>query len=191
MHSDEDDLDLIDKYRAGDQEAFAAFYRKYWVQLGSVLARIIRNLDEAQDLLQTAFQQFIEYALSPRYSRGRGSVRAFLFQIARNLAMNGVRDRSIAKRGNLWWAAEYVRKAISRSLEEEIQTEDEFRTTFRGIPEEDMELLTFRYVDDFSYEEISIITDIPARTVAYRIESIVERVRELRKRRQQTEAADE
>lgn len=191
MQSDEEDLDLVDKYRAGDQEAFAAFYRKYWVQLGAIIARIIGNIDEAQDFLQTAFQQFIEFVQSLRYRRGRGSVKALLFRMGRNLATNAVRNKKIDSRGKLKWAAAHGRRAISKPFEDEIQTEEEFQATFQSVSEEDMELLTLRYVDDCTYQEISLITDIPARTVGHRIEAIIERIRELRKRNQQTEAGDE
>lgn len=192
MQSDDEDVDLIDKYRAQDLEAFAAFYSKYWLQLGSIIRRITgASVDEARDHLQTAFQKFIEFVQSDRYRRGKGSVKALLFRMGRNLATNVMRDKKIASRGNLKWAAMYGRKAISRSFEEEIQTEEEFEVTFRDITEEDMDLLTLSVVDELSHQEISEITDIPPRTVGHRIEKAIQRTRELRKRKLQTEAGDE
>ena len=61
------DAELLHRYAAGDDEAFAQLVRRHKDRLWAVALRTMRNPEEAADALQEALIS----AASPRYCRAR------------------------------------------------------------------------------------------------------------------------
>jgi RNA polymerase sigma-70 factor (ECF subfamily) len=85
------DAALMLRVKQGDREAFAALVDKYKQPVLNLLARMLGDPAEAEDLAQNAFVQAYKaahrYEISARFS-------TWLFTIARNLALNELRRRS-------------------------------------------------------------------------------------------------
>ena len=71
-----------------DQEAFAILFRRYRARVTENLLWIIRDPNLADDLTQEVF--LILWNRAGQWS-GKGSLRAWLFRIARNLSLNQMR----------------------------------------------------------------------------------------------------
>ena len=82
-----DDAVLVEQARAGDQEAFAALYDRYFDAVYDFVARMLRNRDEAADVAQDTFLKAM--GALPRLT-DPGRVRSWLFSIARNTALNHI-----------------------------------------------------------------------------------------------------
>ncbi|GAB4329184.1 MAG: hypothetical protein Kow0010_13360 [Dehalococcoidia bacterium] len=82
-----DDAVLVEQARAGDQEAFAALYDRYFDAVYDFVVRMLRNRDEAADVAQDTFLKAMG-ALPGLTDPGR--VRSWLFSIARNTALNHI-----------------------------------------------------------------------------------------------------
>jgi hypothetical protein len=87
---DRDTARLVTRFQAGDKDAFAALYMRYFDRVYSYLRVALRDAHEAEDGAQQAFMQVLE-AL-PRYERrGSSPFRSWLFVIVRNCALGHLR----------------------------------------------------------------------------------------------------
>jgi RNA polymerase sigma-70 factor (ECF subfamily) len=86
----EHELDVVARLRAGDPDAFDRVYEAFHARLFNFLARLARNRDTAEDLLEETWLRFVDHApkLKPDTSLG-----PFLFTIARNLHVSYCRSR--------------------------------------------------------------------------------------------------
>lgn len=86
------ELDLVAEVRAGNAEAFDRIHVEFNQRLFSFLARLSRNRDLAEDLLEETWLRFVDAAPKLRSDTNLG---AFLFTIARNLYVSYCRSRLI------------------------------------------------------------------------------------------------
>jgi RNA polymerase sigma-70 factor (ECF subfamily) len=88
----ETELDLVERLRHGDGEAFDAVHAAYHARLFNFLARLARRRDVAEDLLEETWLRFVDGA--PRL-RADTRLGPFLFTIARNLHVSYCRSRML------------------------------------------------------------------------------------------------
>jgi len=84
------ELDLVAQLRAADPAAFDRVYAEFNTRLFSFLARVSRNRDVAEDLLEETWLRFVDKA--PRL-RADTRLGPFLFTVARNLYLSYCRSR--------------------------------------------------------------------------------------------------
>jgi RNA polymerase sigma-70 factor (ECF subfamily) len=82
------DAMLLEAARHGDESSFLALYRRYRTPLFRFAWRLTGSVATAEDVLQECFLALLEGA---RFDVDRGSLRAYLFGIARNLALKRMR----------------------------------------------------------------------------------------------------
>jgi RNA polymerase sigma-70 factor (ECF subfamily) len=87
---DADTARLVTRIQAGDGDAFALLYLRYFDRVYSYLRLMLSNAHDAEDVAQRVFVRVLE-AL-PRYERRSQPFRAWLFTLARNHALNELRD---------------------------------------------------------------------------------------------------
>ncbi len=84
------DTDLMRRTTERDSEAFSLLFDRYQAQVIEHLRQILRDPDVADDLTQEVFLRVWTRAV--QWS-GQGPFRAWLFRIAKNLAMNHLRSK--------------------------------------------------------------------------------------------------
>ena len=87
----DNDAALMLKVQEGDFAAFELLVDKYKQPVTNIVARIIRDATEAEDLAQNVFLQV--YKAAGRY-KVTAKFSTWLFTIARNLSLNELRRRS-------------------------------------------------------------------------------------------------
>ena len=90
----DEDLDLITRTAAGENEAFDELVLKYQKPLYSLLYRMVSNHEDASDILQ---KTFIKAFTGLGSFERRSSFKTWLYQIAINLAKNVYRDRALVQ----------------------------------------------------------------------------------------------
>lgn len=95
------DDQLMEAVAAGDYHAFDMLYERYRAAVFSFLARLAGDVQTGEDLQQETF--FRVYRFRARY-RGSGQFRAWLFTIARNVAVEHLRRRPAAWEDPPEWA---------------------------------------------------------------------------------------
>lgn len=86
------ELELVERLRHGDGDAFEAVHAALNTRLFSFLARLSRRRDLAEDLLEETWLRFVDVA--PRL-REDTRLAPFLFTIARNLHVSYCRSRML------------------------------------------------------------------------------------------------
>ncbi len=84
------DAALMLRVKGGDMEAFEALVEKYKQPVINVMYRMIRDLDEAEDLAQNVFIRVFQSA--DRY-QASAKFSTWIFTIARHLCLNEIRRR--------------------------------------------------------------------------------------------------
>lgn len=96
------DSELIARAEQGNRDAFAALYRRHFQGLYDFALRIVRDDDLAADVVQSTFVKAWDAA---RKQKEVGNVKAWLYTIAHNLAIDELRlrkrlaERSASGRG--------------------------------------------------------------------------------------------
>lgn len=162
---------LIRKAKSGDQDAFAALYRKHYPQVYAMIARRTSDRDTVDDLVQTTFMR--AYSAMARF-RGDASFATWLTQIALNVHKSHLRSQGVRRR----WvqevedpellvmsnrepgAFENPERTVVRKQEREL-----VRKTIRSLPDRYRQAVWLRYVMDWSYEEITQTLQVPMGTV--------------------------
>ena len=166
-----EDARLLTGIAGGDQRALAALYRRRGSLIYSLLVRMLVNEMEAQEVMQDTFVQI--WRRAHKYDLGRSSPMAWMFMIARGLALDRLRARS---RRSATHAA-FEREVASLEVEEingSRQTErDELAaacaTALNSLPEEQGRALQLAFLRGWTHEEIAGAVGEPLGTIKARI----------------------
>ncbi|HET6381999.1 MAG TPA: sigma-70 family RNA polymerase sigma factor [Armatimonadota bacterium] len=172
----QDETDLIRRCQAGDREAFDRLVERYQVRIYNYAFSLSRNRDDAQDVAQEAF---VRAWVSLRSFRGDASFSTWLTRITRNLFLDIQKKRKHDPRLSLDELMEAsdnspVREAADESAgPEEIaltrERQDVVRKAVSELAKEHREIITLYDMQDFSYEEITVILKLPMGTVKSRL----------------------
>ena len=173
------DLQLVERTNAGDQRAFELLVIKYQRRIERLIARMVRDTDQVQDIAQ---ETFIRAYRALHQFRGDAQFYTWLYRIAVNTAKKALLDM---KRNPV------VSESALRSQSDEDETShlgqelttDETPETvlaaqeiaqavnaaMQALPEELRQAVTLREIEGLSYEEISAAMGCPIGTVRSRI----------------------
>jgi RNA polymerase sigma-70 factor (ECF subfamily) len=170
-----DDSALVQKALKGDRRAFEMIIRRYQQPLVNYLGRMTGEretaLDFAQDIFLKAYASLGSFRPSFKFS-------TWLFRIASNHMIDHWRKKKIA-------AVSLDQPYADDDCSPRIQVEDQGPSVARRfelaelrakieqalerIPEALRELFVLRHVNEFSYEEIADIKNLPVGTVKNRV----------------------
>ena len=147
------DNELIDRYAAGDREAFNALVQKHQKPLYALVYRMVSNHEDAADLLQKTFVK--AFTGLSGFER-RSSFKTWLYQIAINLAKNTYRDRAKVQYVSL---DDVVLRKDPRTLDVLIRKEHHnlLLEAVGSLPEKQRMTLTLRVQNGLKFEEIANI----------------------------------
>ena len=162
---------LIQKSLAGDRKAFEKLYHPHRDQVYGVLAQRLRDRDTLDDLVQNTFFRAFK---SLHTFKGDALFSTWLTQIALNVYRSHL--RSVQSRQN-WLQSAEDPEAISGVLRDYDKMDDPVRfvqdkeraelvrRSIKKLPERYRKAMWYRYVLDWSYEEITQALQVPLGTV--------------------------
>ena len=173
----------VAQLRRGDLDALSALLTRYQNRLYRYLLRLVREPAEAEDLFQ---QTWIRVAEKIRQYDPRRNFEAWLFTVARNIAIDHlrrIRPQSLD---------EPIEGAPGESAATRLQSSE--RPVLDGIVERERtsrlahaldllpvthrEVLTLRFEEEMKLEEIAEVIDIPLSTVKTRLRRALDRLRQ-------------
>ena len=159
----QEDVRLVHRILAGDQEAFATIVEKYKDPVFNVAYRMLGNATEAEDVAQETFvrsyTQLHTYKEAHRFS-------TWLLSIASHLAIDQLRRRRflalpLENAPFLEWIADLGASPEQAALQGEAS--DEMQHVLSALPAKYRAVLVLRYWHDLSYDEIAeMLTLTPA-----------------------------
>lgn len=147
--------------------AFDALFHKHWPFVFGVTLRILGDPDEAEDLSLEVFWRLYRRLQSDTKVAKIRNLRAWLFRLATNSALNELRSR---KRRTHYEVQAGVLAQFDNSAEnpvegvERIEEQVRVRAVLTGMKVRDAQLLLLRYAG-FSYKEVAEALDIATSSV--------------------------
>ena len=163
------ELDLVARLRAGDADAFDRVYETFNPRLFNFLARLARNRDTAEDLLEETWLRFVDHA--PRL-RPDTTLTPFLFAIARNLHVSYCRSRlledsyTVGMLG-LWPSGSALPSPFEHTVANE--TAQHIEKALAGMPATYREALLLVAVERMKPAEAAIVCGISPEAMRQRI----------------------
>jgi RNA polymerase sigma-70 factor (ECF subfamily) len=177
--TDDTETRLVERLRRGDGEAFAEFFEKWKGPVFSYLVSIVRNRDNAEDLLQDVFIKVISGI--KRYTH-KGRLKQWVMQIAYNAAMDFLRkhkrERGVTVRCDEEWAGSLPGK--EGLPDERLQAEELGRELARAVdtlPKEQRTVLHMRTRENLSFREIAEVMGSSVNTALGRMHYAVSALR--------------
>ena len=169
------DADLVDVCNHGDARdgaaAFETLYRRHKDFVLRVALRYVNDNDAALDALQETFS----YLLKKFPPQGDGltltaKLTSFLYPVAKNSAI------SLARKAGRFPASGSVQPDDLPASE--APAASGIPALLKELPEQQREVITLRFVDDLSLNEIAELLDIPLGTVKSRLHLGIKQLRE-------------
>ncbi|HYY55509.1 MAG TPA: sigma-70 family RNA polymerase sigma factor [Candidatus Dormibacteraeota bacterium] len=173
------DLDrtLVARCASGDADALGLLYDRYGRVVFGVLQALLPSPEAAEEVAQDAFHAVWRRARD--YDASKGSVRTWLFAIARNAAIDWRRTRG--KRTERERPLEEVGDRPDPSadaLVERAVRGDRVRAALAALPAEQREVVVLAYYLGYTQDEIARRTNAPVGTVKGRARLAMAKLRE-------------
>lgn len=175
------DEDLVQRMRAGDQEAFREIFSRYAPIANALAFRLVRQAQVAEEIVQEAF--LAVWRTPDRYDRSRGSVRAWLMGTVHHRAVDAVR-REQAQRRRTEQAASVGPGVVEDPSDDVVAAIDLprerrlVRKALEELPDEQRDVIERMYFEGLSQSQIAERTGLPLGTVKSRTLLAMRRLRD-------------
>ena len=175
------DLDLAERHRYGDAEAFEEIYHRFATMVFNLALRMAGTVEEAEDLTQEIFLRIYRHLAK---FNGRSTLKTWIYRITLNHCRSKLGRRKVPTRPlaeeNDGEGAELVDER--RGPEEDALARDASRRVaraLRGLKPRFREAVVLRDLEGLSYEEIAEVLEIRIGTVRSRIARGRDRLRKI------------
>lgn len=167
----EEDLRLLKRIAAGDQQAVAALYQHRGTLLYSLVLRMLGDEMEAQEVMQDTFVRIWRKAAS--YDPARSAPLAWMILIARGLALDRLRSRGRRQANLASFEAEVASLEIETIHSSRPMERDELANicsaALHQLPEAQSRALQLAFLRGWTHEEIARAQNEPLGTIKARI----------------------
>lgn len=172
---DRDDTRLIQDAFAGDESAYAELVRRHRQRVYALALRMVRNVSDAEDLAQEAFLR--AFRALPTVDLTRPFVH-WLLRITTNACLDYHRRRKARPEllgpppgidEDDWEPKDADLGPLPDHGVESRESGEWMERLLAGLPPHYRAVITLRYVEDLSYEEIASLLGLPLGTVKAQI----------------------
>ena len=135
----------LNAVRNGDKIAFEEIYKDLQTPIFTIINRITWDRTISEDILQ---EVFVKLFLSPPYPLN--NPRAYIFQIARNLAIDSVRKQ----KQNI--SIDEISKTAHHPLDNFSQKMD-IDNALKNLPAQECEIVTLHIIGSLTFREIAVL----------------------------------
>jgi len=172
---------LVEQMAQGRQDALARLYDETSSMLNGLLLRILERPEDAEEVLLDVYMKAWKYAA--RYTDKRGSVQAWLMIMARNAAIDRIRQKR-AQPKTLAFEPESTPEPESTDASPEEQTAERERRrrvqlVLNELPPEQREVVELAFFGGLTHAELAERLREPLGTIKSRIRMGLMRLRGL------------
>ena len=174
------DHDLVQRVQAGDTAAFRALFDKYHRRAFAVAMGVVKNQDDALDVVQVAF---VKVHKNIHKFQGSSSFYTWLYRIVMNASIDHVRrtsrrksldfdERALHEESEVAGDGALIpsvtnanpgKAALRKELGEAIQA------ALQTLPEHHRAVIVLREIEGMSYEQMAEALEVPKGTVMSRL----------------------
>ena len=174
MTEREQDQEWVASVQDGDDAAFEALMDRYQAPILAFIYRMTSKADEAQDIAQEVFVRAYRAIRAPRFHLKKASLSTWLFQIARNAAIDALR-RQTRKPTDSLEKMPGMRDALpdpgalpdQQVAANELQ--DRIAHALRRLPEDQRTAIVLSVYHDQSHADIAAILHCSTKSIETRI----------------------
>ena len=180
VRSNAEDVALIRRMCDADETALGALYDRWVRSLYSLVFHLLKDADEAEDVVEETFWQAWRKASS--YEPSRGAVSTWLLTIGRRRALDRLRAKDRRREESMSQTG--VLADMASSLPDPFQAAEgserrsNVRAALNELPEEQRSVLELGYFQGLSQTEIAEMTGQPLGTVKTRMRLAMQKLRE-------------
>lgn len=168
----------VDMALQGSQQAYKTLFKRYWKQLFFSVNKLVHDKDEAKDVTMEAFTK--AFGNLHRFKKDYG-FNTWLYRIALNHSLDYVRKKRLPTTPLSTFVSENDSEYFSYGNDQDWQTknaEEQIMERQRdiligrhlhGLPPKYRDVATLRFLEEYSYEEISLSLNVPLGTVKARL----------------------
>lgn len=165
------DEKLVARFVNGDINAYKELVKRYKDKLFNFVMRYFNNREQAEDVVQETLIKLYTHA---HYYKDIAQFSTWIYTIAKNNALTELRKNKAKKSDSMWTDdGKFIDIASSEiPLDEKVQNEiavEKLNKYLLELPENFRIAVYLRDFEEHSYEEISMILEIPIGTIKSRI----------------------
>lgn len=177
----DEDRDLVVRMSAGETKALARFYERWSRPVYALVMQLVRDADDADDVVEDTFYQ--AWRQASRYEPSRGAVSTWIVTIARSRALDRLRSRRRLREEPLTpvISLDELTDGVNRdpaSGAEASEMRERVAEALKALPAEQREVLELAYFAGLSQTEIAEKTGQPLGTVKTRTRLAGQKLRE-------------
>jgi RNA polymerase sigma-70 factor (ECF subfamily) len=168
------DPDLVKACLSGDPGAWESIVRQHHRRIYNLAYRFTGRFDEAEDLTQEIFLKI--YRTLSSYRPESGMLNSWIVQVGRNHIVDHYRKFKVQRAQTDSLETEYdrVNENPARYLNpgealERLELQERVRRALLKVPEDLRDAVILRDLEEFTYEEIADMLNLPLGTVKSRI----------------------
>ncbi len=158
----------LDAVRAGDMTAFEEIYNDLKTPIMTLAVRMTGDPHTAEDIFQEVFIKLYRSPPDPTIAKPR----AYIFRMASNLAIDGIRRRQRQNEAPLD-ETEDVLSCKGPDLEEKMDVE----AALSALPDAERSIVTLHVNGGLKFREIAQVTGLPSGTVLWKYRRALKRLR--------------
>ncbi|THB78003.1 MAG: sigma-70 family RNA polymerase sigma factor [Desulfobacteraceae bacterium] len=159
----EQERQLLERVIKKDKNAFEALYKLTSQSVYFYLYRLLQSKEAAEDIHVEVYTQVWKNAGK---FQGKSRVKTWIFGIARNLALNEIRRETIRKTQEL---NETFRDDHTENRVNQFAQKQHLQAAMDQVSAKHREVLDLVFYHELSYQEVSMILEIPENTVKTRV----------------------
>jgi len=162
------DQELIEQVKKGDKTAFKQIYSRFSQVTYNLALRILKDKEDAEEVVQEIFLQVWNKAYS--YDRGRGAVSTWVINIARSRSIDKLRTVGYRNK-NVEIDEEKVNSNVdlSRTMEDRDESKQVIRQALDSLPEKQRAAIELVYFGGLTHIEAAEELNEPVGTIKTRI----------------------
>jgi RNA polymerase sigma-70 factor (ECF subfamily) len=175
----ESDPDLAARIKRREPQAMADLYDRYGRLAYSLLLRIVRDREMAEDLVQETFLRV--WTRAQAFDGERGALRPWLLAVARNRAIDYIRSADGRMARSTFEIVEMENPALFANLEREITTSDQarrIREALNKLNPNQRTVIELAYFEGLSQTEMAEKTGQPLGTIKTWVRSALKNLRD-------------
>jgi RNA polymerase sigma-70 factor (ECF subfamily) len=157
----------LNAIRNGDKIAFEEIYKDLRTPIFTIINRITWDRVVSEDILQ---EVFVKLFLSP--PDPLKNPRAYIFQIARNLAIDSVRKQ----KPNI--SLDEISETVHQPLED-FSLQMDIDDALKSLPAQECEIVTLHVIGGLTFREIAEVTKTPSGTVKWKYQKAISKLQKI------------